>query len=166
VAYQGRTIGRVRQLGIAAVLVLAACSGAGPTQDPSIGNGAVGTSAPVVTLSCTPAPAWLVRDIQSSIKPKGAKLLDAFITPASDYVMGPPIVLSSKFAKSWWVGGRINGGGVDNEVATWVTNGTSASDLGLTFAVSAAARRYSDLGADVQDDIAGDGEVAVRSCVG
>jgi hypothetical protein len=157
----------MKPLGIAALLVLAACSGSGPTPAPSnIGNGAVGSSPPVATPLCTPAPEWLVRDIQSSIKLQGAKLSDAFIMPASSYVMGPPIVLSSKFMKSWWVGGRINGAGVDNEVATWVTNGTSASNHGLTFAVSAAARRYSDLGADVQDDIAGDGEVAVRSCVG
>jgi hypothetical protein len=89
-----------------------------------------------------------------------------FIVPASNYVQGPPIVLSSKFATSWWVGGRINGGGVEDEVATWITNGTSASSPGLIFGVSAAARRYSDLGADVKGDIAGDGEADVRACVG
>jgi hypothetical protein len=161
----GRSIGRVRRLAITSVLILSACSGGGPTPLPPIPT-ADDTISPAAAASCTSAPTWLVRELQSSIKPKGAKVSDVFMAPASNYVMGPPIVLSSKFVTSWWVGGRISGSGVDDEVATWVTNGMSSADRGLTFAVNAAARRYSSLGADVTGDIAGDGEVGVRSCVG
>jgi hypothetical protein len=147
-------------LKFALVLIVTACSGGGSPSRPTTGG------TPTPTASCTPAPAWLVAAIQSGITTKGAKLSGAYIAPATNFVFGPPIVLSSKFAKSWWVGGRINGGGVDDEVATWVTNGMSESDPALIFAVSAAARRYSEWGADVQGDIAGDGELAVRTCVG
>jgi hypothetical protein len=124
------------------------------------------TSAPTPTPSCTPAPAWLVSAIQEGITVKGAKLSRAYISDASDFVMGPPIVVSDKFKHSWWVGGRINGGGVDDEVATWVTNKLDEKQSGLIFAASAAARRYSDWGADVKDPIAGNGEAEVRQCVG
>jgi hypothetical protein len=37
---------------------------------------------------------------------------------------------------------------------------------GLIFGVDAAARRYSELGADVEIGITGDGEFDVRQCLG
>jgi hypothetical protein len=52
-----------------------------------------------------------------------------------------------------------------DEPAVWITNGTSAEDLGLILAVSAAAKRYSDWGADVQQDIVAEQFSVALACV-
>jgi len=139
------------------------CLGCGSSNS-SAGATPAAVSTPEPTPDCKAAPAWLKDAIQGTIRPKGAKLGKTNIAPARN-LDGPGIIMSSKFAKAWFVGSRINGGGVDDEKAVWLTNSLKEGD-GLIFGVSAAARRYSDLGADLNGDITGDGEGDVRACLG
>ena len=63
-----------------------------------------------------------------------------------------------------WVGPRINGGGVDDEAATWVTNSLDDDHPAAIFPVSDAAGRYSYYTTPIA--ITGDGQDMILSCLG
>src|SRR5206468_10187582 len=124
------------------------------------------TSAPETLLGCQPAPGWLVTTISRGILVRGAYLSNTYVGSASGFSAGPSAVFTAHFATAWWLAGRLNGVGVQPELAVWVTNRTVESATGEIFAVNSPARRYSDWGSGGSDQIAGDGLQPVQDCVG
>jgi len=122
------------------------------------------SSEPLV--GCTSAPEWLVDAISDGILVRGAYLSNVYVGPAAGFSSGPPGVLTDAFSDAWWVAGRLNGVGVQPELAVWLTNRTSEGASGEILAANPAARRYSEWGAEVTEPIVGDGLRPVQDCVG
>jgi hypothetical protein len=122
------------------------------------------SSGPVA--GCTTAPPWLADAISDGILVLGAYLSNAYVGPASGFTAGPPDVFTDDFAEAWWVAGRLNGGGVQPELAVWLTNRTAAGINGQIFAANPAAKRYTAWGNGVSEQIVGDGLEPVQACVG